>query len=254
MTLEGKKGVVFGVANHRSIAWAIAKAANDAGAELAITYQSERLVDNAKKLANELKGKRSFQCDLNNDQDITSVREYLAKEFGKIDFIAHCVAYAPKEDLAGRFVDTSRNGFKLAMETSVYSFVAAAKGLEPILTDNASLITLTYLGSERVMKNYNVMGVAKAALEASMRYMAYDLGPKGIRVNALSPGPINTLAARGVSGFTKILSTVEEHAPLKRNVEQEDIGNTAVFFFSDAARNISGEVLYIDAGYKIVGV
>lgn len=254
MSLSDKKGVIFGVANYRSFAWAIAKAATNAGAEVAITYQNERLEDNARKLASELPSAKIFACDLNDDAQIEVLAGSLRKAYGHLDFLVHSVAYAPREDLQGRFVDTSRDGFRIALETSAYSFVAAAKHLEPLLKDGASLITLSYLGGERVLPNYNVMGVAKAALESSVRYLAYDLGARGIRVNALSPGPVNTLAARGVGGFTDILSHIESRAPLRRNVTQDDVASTAVFFLSDGSRNITGEILYIDAGYQVMGM
>lgn len=252
--LESKRGVVLGVANHRSLAWAIAKAANDAGAHVAITYQNDRLADNARKLAAELRNGRAVECDLSSDEAIDGLRSHLESEFGQLDFIVHGVAYALREELDGRFLDTSREGFRVALDISAYTFVAAAQRLEPLLNEGASLLTLSYIGGERVFPNYNVMGVAKAALESCVRYMANDLGPRGIRVNALSPGPANTLAARGIAGFTDILSHVRDRAPLHRTIEHEDVANAALYFLSDLSRNVTGQVLCVDGGYNIMGM
>lgn len=252
--LSGKKGVIFGVANQHSLAWKIAQRCAEHGATLAISYQNERFEEKVGALAKELPNAFTFQCDLNNDSEIAERVKMLAERWGGVDFVAHCVAYALREELAGRFLDTSREGFKIAMETSVYTFVAAVRHLEPILTPKASILTLTYLGSERVVPGYNVMGVAKSALEASARYLAYELGERQIRVNALSPGPVSTLAARGIRGFTSMMEYVRAHAPFKRDTDPYEVGDTAVFLFSDLGRGITGEVIYIDAGYHILGM
>lgn len=252
--LSNKKGIVFGVANQRSIAWAVADMAAQHGAEVVIGAQNERMMESARKL---IEGRDEFslvQCDLNDDTQLEAVREQLGSKFEKIDFAVHSVAYALREDLAGRFIETSREGFKVALETSAYTFVAMAQQLEPILADDASLITMTYLGSQRVLPGYNVMGVAKAALEACTRYLAYDLGERGIRVNAVSPGPINTVAARGIKGFAQILDVVGERAPLKRAVEQNEVATTSLWLLSDLSKGVTGQTIYVDSGYSIMGL
>lgn len=251
--LTGKKGVVFGVANDRSIAWAVAKAAAGEGAEVGIGVQNERMAGAAQKLIAD-QPMQLFECDLNVDGDLSRVRVDLESAYGKLDFVVHSVAYAMREDLAEPFLRTSREGWRVALETSAYSFVAAANALEPILADDASLITMTYLGSVRVLPNYNVMGVAKAALEASTRYLAYDLGARGIRVNAVSPGPINTLSARGIKGFTGILSEIGGRAPLKRPAEQAEVASTSVYLLSDLSRGVTGQTIYVDSGYSVMGL
>lgn len=252
--LQSKRGIIFGVANHYSLAWHIAKACAQHGAQLAISYQNERLADNIAKLLPQLPGVLALQCDLNDDSQIEAVVRRLQEEWGRVDFMAHCVAYALREELMGRFLETSREGFRIALETSVYSFIAAARHLEPILSEGASLLTLTYLGSERVVPGYNVMAIAKAALEATVRYLAYDFGARGIRVNAISPGPIQTVAARGIRGFTRMLEYARERSPFKRDTDPQEVAETAVFLFSDLGRGITGEVLYVDAGYHIMGM
>jgi enoyl-[acyl-carrier protein] reductase I len=252
--LTGKKGIIFGVANQHSLAWKIAQRCAAHGAQLAIAYQNDRFEEKVNALAQELPDAFTLQCDLNNDAEIQQVANTLRERWGQVDFMAHCVAYALREELAGRYLDTSREGFKIALETSVYTFVAATRALEPILRDGASILTLTYLGSERVVPGYNVMGVAKAALEASVRYLAYELGERQIRVNALSPGPVSTLAARGIRGFTSMMEYVRHHAPFKRDTDPYEVGDAAVFLFSDMGRGITGEVIYIDAGYHILGM
>jgi len=251
--LEGKKGIVFGVANERSIAWAIAKAAAEHGAEVAVGVQNERMAGSAQNLLDGTSMKM-FMCDLNEDSDLERVTQELKSTYGKLDFVVHSVAFALREDLTEPFIQTSREGFRVALETSAYSFVAAARALEPILSDDASLITMTYLGSLRVLPNYNVMGVAKAALEASTRYLAYDLGGRGIRVNAVSPGPINTVSARGVKGFSSILAVLGERAPLKRPAAQEEVASTSIYLLSDLARGVTGQTIYVDAGYSVMGM
>jgi enoyl-[acyl-carrier protein] reductase I len=252
--LTGKKGIIFGVANQHSLAWKIAQRCAAHSAQLAIAYQNDRFEEKVNALAQELPDAFTLQCDLNNDAEIQQVASTLRERWGQVDFMAHCVAYALREELMGRYLDTSREGFKLALETSVYTFVAATRHLEPILRDGASILTLTYLGSERVVPGYNVMGVAKAALEASVRYMASELGERQIRVNALSPGPVSTLAARGIRGFTSMMEYVRHHAPFKRDTDPNEVGDAAVFLFSDMGRGITGEVIYIDAGYHILGM
>ncbi|NUL82072.1 MAG: enoyl-ACP reductase [Armatimonadetes bacterium] len=254
MLLEGKRGVIFGLANHRSLAFSIARACQAQGARLAVAYQNERLKDHMEKLLPELPGALALQCDLNHDEEIIGVAKRLEEEWGQVDFVAHCVAYAVRDDLMGRFVETSREGFKIALETSAYTLVAACRALDPILSDSASILTLSYLGGERVAPNYNVMGVAKAALEASVRYLAWDFGPRGIRVNALSPGPVQTLAARGVRDFNSMLEHVRSKSAMKRDTDPEEVASAAVFLFSDLGRGITGETIYVDAGYSIMAL
>jgi enoyl-[acyl-carrier protein] reductase I len=249
--LADKVGLVFGVANKRSIAWAIAQAASREGARLLIAYQNERLREDVEELAATLPDAQTFQCDLLRPDDIEALYGRAHEAFGRIDFLAHCVAFARAEDLSGRYLDTSLEGFRTAMEASVYTFLAAVRGAEAFLRPNSSIVTLTYLGSERAVPNYNVMGVAKAALEASVRYLANELGPRQIRVNALSAGPIRTLAARSIPGFVKMYEYVRERSPLRRNTEAAEVGDAAVFLFSDLARGITGETIYVDAGYHI---
>ncbi|MDO9534799.1 MAG: enoyl-ACP reductase [Bacillota bacterium] len=253
--LEGKNGIVFGVANQHSLAWYIAKALSEAGASLALTYQNERFEKKLKKLIeNNLKvSPLLLPCDVQNDQEIERVYEQIGESFGKLDFIIHSIAYAEREDLEKKFIETSRSGFQTALETSVYSLMAVTRPAVPLMNNGGSVVTLTYLGSERVVPNYNVMGVAKAALEASVRYLAFDLGEMGIRVNALSPGPINTLSARGIKGFTNFMGYVRENTALRRNTTGEEVGDAALFLCSDLSRGITGETIFVDAGYNIKG-
>lgn len=251
--LEGKNGVILGVANKRSIAWAISKAASDAGAQLAFTYQ-EKFKDKVAELAKGLPAPaRLYQCDVTLDEDIEKLGEALKRDLGSLDFLVHSLAFADRQDLEGTFLNTSRKGYHLAQDVSSFSLTALARMAAPLMERGGSILTLTYLGSERAVKNYNVMGVAKAALEASVRYLAVDLGPKQVRVNAVSAGPINTLAARGISGFTGILDVVAQRSPLQRNVEVEEVANAAVFLLSPLSSGITGEVLYVDCGYHIIG-
>lgn len=253
--MTGKTGMVFGIANKRSIAWAIARALDDAGVRLAVTFANERLEENVRELARELKNPLILPCDVTQDAQVEAVFTTIEREFGRLDCLAHCIAFAPKEDLEGRYVDTSREGFRIAHDVSAYSLTALARAARPLLTRaQGSIVTLTYYGSVKAVPNYNVMGVAKAALEASVRYLAADLGPEGIRVNAISAGPVNTLAARGVSGFTGMLKVHAERAPLRRNIEVEEVGNAALFLLSPLASAITGEILYVDAGYNIMGM
>lgn len=252
--VQGKNALVLGVASERSIAWAIAQRLAQEGANLALTYQNERLEKNVRPLAETVPGTLVLPCDVSDDGQINSLVRSLQERWGGVDILVHSVAYAKKEELSGRYVDTSREGFHLAMDVSVFSLVALCKALEPLMVPGSSVVTLTYIGSERVVPNYNVMGVAKAALEASVRYLASDLGPQGIRVNAISAGPISTLAARAIAGFTTMLQRVREVAPLRRNTEAEEVADTAVFLLSDLARGVTGEVIYVDSGYHAMGM
>ncbi len=252
-SLQGRTAVVFGVANKRSIAWAIAQQMQQAGAQLAITYQNERLKQEAADMIGELPNAQAFQCDVSRDEEIAQLFTQLKERYGKLDALVHSIAYAPAEDLKGEFADTSREGFRIALDTSAYSLVALARAARPLMTEGGSIMTMTYYGSERVIPRYNVMGVAKAALEASVRYLAYDLGKNNIRVNAISAGPIKTLASRGISGFGEMLKEQAERAPLKRNVDVKEVATTAVFLASDAGSGITGETIYVDCGYNIMG-
>jgi enoyl-[acyl-carrier protein] reductase I len=253
LSLEGRNAVVFGVANKRSIAWAIAQRLSDAGAKLAVTYQNERLKQEAHELISALPGAEAFQCDVSKDTEIDSFFAQIKEHHGRLDTLVHSVAYAPAEELKGDFVNTSREGFRVAHDVSVYSLIALSRAAAPLMTNGGSIITLTYFGAEKVMPSYNVMGVAKAALEASVRYLAYSLGPKSIRVNAISAGPIKTLAARGIAGFSEMLKAQAERAPLKRNVEVKEVGDTALYLASDLSTGITGETIYVDGGYNIMG-
>jgi len=251
----GKCGVIVGVANKYSIAWAIAQAVAARGAKLALTYQG-RFEDHVKKLAGELpQPPLVLPCDVTSDDDIKAVFERLGAEFGALDFVVHGAAFAPPAELEGAFLDTSREGFRTALDISAYSLIALARGAAPLMESRGgSIVALTFLGSDRVFPHYNVMGVAKAALESSVRYLAADLGPKQVRVNAVSAGPIKTVAARGISGFSKILQLYPERAPLRRNVDTGEVAESAAFLLSDAARGITGEVLMVDAGYHAMGM
>ena len=252
-TLQGRNAVVFGVANKRSIAWAIAQQLQQAGAQLAITYQNERLKQEADDLIAALPNSQAFQCDVSRDEEIALLFDQLRDRYGTIHAVVHSVAFAPAEDLKGEFVATSREGFRVALDISAYSLVAIARFARPLMSEGGSILTMTYYGAEKVVPKYNVMGVAKAALEASVRYLAYDLGKNNIRVNAISAGPIKTLAARGISGFGEMLKQQAERAPLKRNVEVNEVATTAVFLASDAGSGITGETIYVDCGYNIMG-
>jgi enoyl-[acyl-carrier protein] reductase I len=252
--LDGKKAAIFGVANDRSIAWAISEALRAEGAELAFTYAGEILEKRVRPLAEGIGSKIILPCDVTKDEEIEKVFATLKQEWGGLDIMIHAIAFARKEDLANPYVQTSRHGFHLAMDVSAYSMVALARPAAALMEGRrGSMLTLTYMGSERVIPNYNVMGVAKAALEASVRYLAHDLGPKGIRVNAISAGPIRTLAASGIADFKEMLHHVSERAPLKRNIDAEEVGKTALFLCSDWGSAVTGEVLHVDAGYSIMG-
>jgi len=252
--LAGKRGLIMGVANNRSIAWGIAKAARDAGAELAFTWQGDALKKRVEPLAAELDAFLASDCDVTDLASIDAVFDTLEKKWGKIDFVVHAIAFSDKDELTGRFIETSRDNFTKTMDISVYSFVAVAQRAERILNDNGSIITLTYYGAEKVMPHYNVMGVAKAALEASVRYLAVDLGGRGIRVNAISAGPIKTLAASGIGDFRYILKWNEYNAPLKRTVTIEEVGKSALYLVSDLSTGVTGEIHHVDSGYHTVGM
>ena len=253
MTETQKTAVVFGLANKRSIAWAIAQKLAQAGWRLAITYQNERLALEAKDLIGELPGATGFMCDVTKDDEIARLFDELKASHATLDGLVHSVGFAPPEELKNPFLNTTREGFRIAHDISVYSLIAVARGAAPLMASGGGIVTLTYYGAEKVVPNYNVMGVAKAALEATVRYLAYDLGPKAIRVNAISAGPIKTLAARGIANFGDMLKTQLERAPLKRNVEPGEVGSTAAFLLSDAGSGITGETIYVDCGYNIMG-
>ncbi len=253
--LEGKIGVVFGVANRRSIAWAIAQAWAREGARLAFTYQGERVKENVEELAGAFGADTLIlPCDVTKDDEIARVFAAVSEKFGRLHLLLHSVAFAPKEALEGKFLQTSREAFRIAHDVSAYSLVALARAAAPLMPDGGSILAMSYYGAEKVVPHYNVMGVAKAALEASTRYLAYDLGPKKIRVNCISAGPVNTLAARGIRGLTEMLKHYEARAPLRRNVVPEELGATGVFLASDGAAAITGQVLYVDCGYQIMGM
>jgi enoyl-[acyl-carrier protein] reductase I len=251
--LEGRNVVVFGVANKRSIAWSIAQGLHAAGATLAITYQNERLEREAKDLILSLPGAEAYMCDVSDDAQIAALFEKLKLRYGKLHVLVHSVAFAPADELKGHFVNTTREGFRIAHDVSVYSLIAVARAALPLMQDGGSIITMTYYGAEKVVPHYNVMAVAKAALECTVRYLASDLGKHKIRVNAISAGPIKTLAARGISGLGDMLKAHAERAPLQRNVDVQEVGNTGVFLASDASSGITGEVIYVDCGYNIMG-
>lgn len=253
--LSGKLGIVFGVANKRSIAWAIAQAWHKQGAKLAFTYQGDRLKENVEELVGTF-GRETLlmPCDVTKDADIANVFQTVGEKFGKLHLLLHSVAFAPKEALEDKFVNTSREAYRMAHDISAYSLVALSRAAAPLMTDGGSIMAMSYYGAEKVVPHYNVMGVAKASLEACTRYLAYDLGPKKIRVNCISAGPVNTLAARGIAGFNEMLKHYEAHAPLKRNVVPEELGATGVFLASDGAAAITGQVIYVDGGYQIMGM
>lgn len=252
--LKGKKALIFGIANNKSIAYGIAKKFSEEGAELAISFAGEKLESRVRPIAEELGAKLCVPCDVTSDDDIAKAFSTIEKDFGKFDILVHSIAYAPSESLKGRYIETTRDAFTLAMDISVFSLVALCKAAEPLMNENGSVINLSYYGAEKVVMNYNLMGVAKAALECSTRYLACDLGTKNIRVNSISAGPIKTLAASGIGGFKNILSHIEERAPLHRNVTIEDVGGTAAYLASDLSISTTGEVLHVDCGYNIIGV
>ena len=252
--LENKTGMIFGVANQRSIAWACAQACSEKGARLAFTYQGERLKENVEKLTNNLDGSLVVPCDVTNQADVDAAFQSVGKEFGKLDFLIHSIAFAPKEALEGEFVMTTREAFQTALDISAFSLTQLALAALPLMTEGGSIVSMSYYGAEKVVPNYNVMGVAKAALESSTRYLAEDLGKHNIRVNAVSAGPLNTLSARGVKGMGAMLKHIAANAPLRRNVEAREVGNTALFLVSDLSSAITGETIYVDCGFNIIGI
>ena len=254
MLLDGKKGLILNVANKNSIAWAIAKAAADQGAQVGVGAQNGRMLKNVEKLIDGDGRFSPFTVDFTSEEDMASLPEKVEATYGKIDFLVHCAAFAPREALSGRFIETTQADFETAMNVSCYSFIDVCKRLENCLNDDASVMTLSYLGSTRLVSEYKVMGVAKAALESATRYLAMDLGVRGIRVNTLSPGPINTLAARGVKNLTEMIASVQDKTPLKRKYDQEEVGQNAVYLMSDLSKGITGQILFIDSGYNILGV
>jgi len=252
--MAGKRGLIMGVANDKSIAWGIAKACHDQGAEMAFSYQGEALEKRVRPLAEGIGCDTLIECDVTDMASVDATFETLEKKWGKLDFLVHAIGFSDKNELRGRYVDTSRENFQMTMDISVYSFTAVAQRAEKLMTDGGSMLTLTYYGAEMVMPHYNVMGIAKAALEASVKYMAMDLGPKNIRVNALSAGPIKTLAASGIGDFRYILKWNELNSPLRRNVTQDDVGASAMYLLSDLSTGVTGENLHVDAGYHVVGM
>jgi len=252
--LKGKKALVFGVANNKSIAYAIARNFIEQGAEVAFSYAGEKLKGRVEKVSEELGGKFLVPCDVTKDEEIDSCFAYVKEQWGTFDILIHSVAFAPGEALKGRYIDTQREHFAMALDISAYSLVAMARAAEPIMTDGGSIICMSYLGAEKVIKNYNVMGVAKAALESSTKYLAYDMGERKIRVNAISAGPIKTLAAAGISDFKKIFNHIAENSPLRDNCTQEDVGRTAVYLASELSSAVTGEVIHVDSGYSIMGL
>jgi enoyl-[acyl-carrier protein] reductase I len=255
MLLEGKLGLVLGIANKRSIAWGVAQAVARQGARLAVTYQGERLEENVRELAQGLKDPLILPCDVTKDADLDALAQSVRSGFGGLDFVVHAVAFALREELDGEFLNTSREGYRIAQDVSSYSLTALARRVAPLMEGRGgSVVTLSYLGGERVVPHYNVMGVAKAALECSVRYLAADLGPRGIRVNAVSAGPIKTLAASGVHGLSKMLEYHRTHAPLRKNTEQEEVGDAALFLVSSLSRGITGEVIHVDGGFHVMAM
>ncbi len=254
MIMQGKKGLIIGVANNRSIAYGIAKACKREGADVILTYQNDKLKSRVEKVANELGVNNIYPLDVSKPEEIEALKEAIEKDYGKIDFLVHSVAFAPREALDGKFIDTSKSAFNTAMEISVYSLIEVVQKLEPVMNDGASILTLTYLGSTRYIPHYNVMGVAKAALEASVRYLAVDLGERKIRINALSAGPIKTLAASGIGDFSEILKYNEKNSPLMKNVTIDEVGNSGMYLLSDLSSGVTGEVHFVDSGYNIMGM
>lgn len=252
--LKDKIGIIFGVANKRSIAWACARACGAQGAKMAFTYQAERLKENVEELAATIDGSIVVPCDVTDQATVDAAFEAVKEKYGRLDFIVHSIAYAPKEALEGDFVETTREAFRTALEISAFSLTQVALAAAPLMSEGGSIVTMSYYGAEKVVMNYNVMGVAKAALEASTRYLAADLGKNNIRVNAISAGPLNTLSARGVKNMGSLLTYVGERSPLKRNVTVDEVGNTALFLVSEMSSGITGETIYVDCGYNIMGI
>ena len=253
INLAGKTAVVFGLANKRSIAWGIAQKLHEAGATLAICYQNERMKLEAQSLIEELAGASGFQCDVSNDNEIETLFAALQQKYAKVDILVHAVAYAPAADLRGEFINTTRDGFRTALDVSVYSLIAVTRAAAPLMTEGGSIMTLSFYAAEKVVPNYNVMAVAKAGLECTVRYLAWSLGAKNIRVNAISAGPIKTLAARGVGDLSDMLKAHADRAPLHRNVDQLEVGGAALFLASELSSAVTGEILYVDCGYNVMG-
>ena len=251
--LSGKTAVVFGLANKRSIAWAIAQKLQQAGATLAICYQNERMKAEADGLIQDLPGATGFQCDVSSDEQIDALFAELKQKYGKLHILVHAIAYAPAEELKGKFINTSREGFRIAHDVSSYSLIAVCRGAAPLMTEGGSVITLSYYAAEKVVPHYNVMAMAKASLESAVRYLAYELGPQNIRVNAISAGPIKTLAARGVGALFDLLRIHAERSPLRRNVDQQEVGGAALYLASDLSSGVTGEIHYVDCGFNITG-
>ena len=254
MIMQGKKGLIVGVANNRSIAYGIAKECVNEGADVILTYQNDKLKPRVEKVAKELEVKNIYPLDVSKPQELKALKESIEKDYGKIDFLVHSIAFAPREALDGDFINTSKDAFNIAMEISVYSLIDLVRTIEPVLNDGASVVTLTYLGSSRYIPHYNVMGVAKAALEASVRYLAVDLGKRGIRINALSAGPIKTLAASGIGDFNEILKYNEKNSPLRKNVTISEVGKSGMYLLSELSSGVTGEIHYVDSGYNIMGM
>lgn len=252
--LKDKVGLILGVANKRSIAWACASSCFEHGAKLAFTYQGERLERNIRRLTDDLEDTLVVPCDVTNQDEVDAAFESVAEKFGRLDFVIHSIAFAPREALEGEFLDTSRDAFLTALEISAYSLPQIVRSAAPLMKEGGSVVTMSYYGAEKVVQNYNVMGVAKSALESSTRYLANDVGPRGIRVNAISAGPLNTLSARGVKNMGDFLKHVEERAPLRRNIEAREVGDTALFLVSDLSSGITGETIYVDCGFNIMGI
>ncbi|MDR3734441.1 MAG: enoyl-ACP reductase [Acidobacteriaceae bacterium] len=251
--LKGRVAVIFGLANKRSISWAIAQKLSEAGMQLAICYQNERMKMEADGLIADLPNASGFQCDVSSDDEIAQVFEQIKAKYGKLHTVVHAVAYAPASELKGEFIQTTREGFRIAHDVSCYSLIAVSRAAVPLMTEGGSIMTLSYFGAEKVVPHYNVMGVAKAALEATVRYLASNLGPTQIRVNAISAGPVMTLAARGIGNFGEMIKAHADRAPMKRNVELAEVGGTALFLASDLSSGITGETIYVDCGYNIMG-
>jgi enoyl-[acyl-carrier protein] reductase I len=254
MLLEGKRGLVLSVTNQNSIGWAIAQKAHELGAEVGVGAQNERMMQRVGPMLEPFERMTGFMCDFSEEDQLAALAEQVAEKYGKIDFLVHSAAYADKNDLTGRFIDTSREGFKMALDISAYSLVSLCRTLEPLMNPDGSVVAMSYLGSTRAVGNYNVMGVAKAALESSVRYLSQDLGAHGIRVNTVSPGPINTVAARGVKGLLGMIDEVHNKAPLKRPFGQEEVALTTAYLLSDLSKGVTGQIIFVDSGYNVVGI
>ncbi|HKH46033.1 MAG TPA: enoyl-ACP reductase [Thermoanaerobaculia bacterium] len=252
--LQGKRGLVMGVANARSLGWAIAERLRAAGAELAFSYQGERLKEDLEKLTRDMPGTRLYQCDVTREEDLQATFSDLREAWGGLDYVVHSIGFAPRAAMDGRYIETTRDDWRTALEVSAYSLVSVARAAEPLLPEGGSIVTLTYYAAEKVVPKYNVMGIAKSALEASVRYLAYEMGKQGVRVNAVSAGPVRTVAARSIPGFMKMFNRVGEMAPLGRNVTHEEVGNLGLFLLSPLASGITGETVYVDSGFHIMGM